>query len=428
MLTEVFATLAFLEMLKQGQGGGTAPAVIPPYVPPQPGPGPAPGPVPFHIPPPGDIGPPPPGFIPPDIPASVVTPIPDGPPAPTPPPAIPVPVEPPAPPGTLPALPPWNQGAGAPCPASLPPFPGAGWEPDTPVSTAVAARATYWNPILWDYPSKTIAHATVCEQFGGRWMTFAAAWHPGDQGPQTYMATEAWRQVTAQPMPAPPVPVVPTPVGPVPVTPPVQPVVVQTPLQAAAVAMASALNAHGYKLADQPIYKRFQSAAKTTGDGFPGAGTMGLLRGVLTGMGLPMPVVPIYAWKSMPGTTGYDGHNAPTWQQWTGQAAPAPVTPQPAVPTVAPQSGPPPLVEPYPGPGAWQNNSQYIARYQSALTYLSSVNPAFDPKGVDGKYGTNTAAAVKAFQAAHGLAQDGQAGPATAAALDAAMGAGSAAA
>jgi hypothetical protein len=421
MLTEVFATLAFLEMLKQGQGGA-APAVVPPYVPPQPVPQPVPAPAAqpavFHIPPPGDIGPPPPGFIPPDVPAPSVPPMPvpmlDLP---------PVPAEPPSPPGTLPALPPWNQGAGAPCPASLPPFPGPGWEPDTPVSTAVATRATYWNPLLWDYPSKTIRHASVCEQFGGRWLQFVAAWHPGDQGAQTYMATEAWRPASAQPMPAPPVPVVPTPVGPVPVTPQPTPVVVQTPLQAAAVAMASALNAHGYKQADQGLYRAFQTAAKTSADGFPGTGTMGLLRTALASLGLPMPNVPIYPWHSAPGTSGYDGRNAPTWQQWTGQAAPAPVTPQPAVPTVTPPSGPPPMVEPYPGPGAWQNNSAYIARYQNALAWLG-----FSPGAIDGKYGPNTAAAVKRFQAAHGLAQDGQAGPATAAALDAALGAPSAAA
>jgi hypothetical protein len=425
MLSEVFAALAFLEMLKQGQGG-SAPAVIPP----QPSPGPAPGPAPFHIPPPGVIDPSqwPAGVVPP-VPASVVIPppgaLPDTPPAPVP---APVPVEPPAPPGTLPVLPPWNQGAGAPCPASLPPFPGPGWEPDTPVSSTVAARAAYWNPILWDYPSKTIAHASVCEQFGGRWLQFVAAWHPGDAGPQTYMSTEAWRPASAQPMPAPPVPVVPTPVGPVPVTPQPTPVVVQTPLQAAAVAMASALNAHGYKQADQPVYKRFQAAAKTTQDGFPGTGTMGLLRGALASLSLPMPNVPVYPWHAASGTSGYDGKNAPTWAQWTGQAAPVPVAPQqPVGPSPAPSpSGPPGPVQPYPGTGAWQTNAPYIARYQNALMWLGySVGPT----GADGKYGPNTAAAVKAFQTHAGLSPvDGEAGAATAKALDAAMGMQSAAA
>jgi peptidoglycan hydrolase-like protein with peptidoglycan-binding domain len=415
-MTDLFGALAFLEMLTRG---GQAPAPSPvPVLPPAPlpmpvpaivPPSPAPQPAVFHIPPPGDIGPPPPGYDVPPMPA---------------PPAVPV--APPVDPGVLPPMPPWNQGAGTPCPADSPPFPGPGWVPDTPVATAVAARATYWNPLLWDYPSKTIAHAFVCEQFGGRWMVFAAAWHPGDSGPQTYMATEAWRLVAAQPMPAAPVVPAPTPVAPAPT--PVVPVVVNTPLQAAALAMASALNAHGYKMADQPVYKAFQSAAKTTPDGFPGTGTMGLLRSALASIipPVPMPNVPIYPWKAAPGTSGYDGRNAPTWAQWSGQA-PAPVvvvTPGAPVfdPAVTPAMGPPAAVQPYPGTGAWQTNAPYIARYQSALTYLSSMNPAFDPHGVDGKYGPNTAAAVKAFQAAHGLTQDGEAGAQTAAALDAAMG------
>jgi peptidoglycan hydrolase-like protein with peptidoglycan-binding domain len=420
--TAFFGALAFLEMLASGRGGGgAAPAPTPsPYVPasavvpppsfhiPPPGDiGPPPTPA-FHIPPPGDIGPPPPGMFPAPIPQDV-------PPAVVPPLDVPVPVGPVAPPGQLPPMPSWNQGITAPCPADLPPFPGPGWTPDTPVTDAVVARAQYWNPILWNYATKSIVHPSVCEQQGGRWLQFAAAWHAGDSGPQTYMATEAWRQVAASPMPTPvPVVVVPPP-GPAPT-----PVVVQTPLQAAAVAMASALNAHGYKLADQPIYKRFQSAAKTTADGYPGTGTMGLLRAALSTVGLPMPNVPIYPWRSKPGTTGYDGVNAPTWAQWSGQAvgpaprpAPAPVGP------VAPQSGPPGLVGPYPGPGAWQTNGPYIARYQNALTWLASSNPAFNPQGVDGKFGPNTKAAVMAFQRARGVTPvDGMCGATTAAAID----------
>jgi peptidoglycan hydrolase-like protein with peptidoglycan-binding domain len=188
-------------------------------------------------------------------------------------------------------------------------------------------------------------------------------------------------------------------------------VVVQTPLQAAAVAMSNALTRNGYRLADQPIYKQFQTLAGTAADGFPGTTTMGLLQRALASMTppLPMPPVPIYPWKAAP---GYNGVNAPTSAQWYGTApAPGP----------APASGPPAPVQPYPGPGAWQTNSAYIARYQSALTYLSSVNPAYNTQGVDGQYGPNTVAAVKAFQADHGLTQDGEAGASTAAALDAAI-------
>jgi hypothetical protein len=44
---------------------------------------------------------------------------------------------------------------------------------------------------------------------------------------------------------------------------------------------------------------------------------MGHLKSVLDSMGAPMPNVPIYPWHSKPGTSGYDGVNAPTWAQWT---------------------------------------------------------------------------------------------------------------
>ena len=46
----------------------------------------------------------------------------------------------------------------------------------------------------------------------------------------------------------------------------------------------------------------------------------------------------------------------------------------------------------------------------------------FDPKGVDGKYGNGTYAAVQAFQKANNLTVDGQAGPNTLKAIDAAAG------
>jgi hypothetical protein len=392
--TAFFAALAFLEMLAQGGKGG-------------------------------------PGILPP---------------APTPPPspAIPVPVAPSVGPGVLPPMPPWNEGAGPPCPDTLPPFPGPGWVPDDPVSQPIAARASYWNPILWDYPTKSVSHPGVCEQFGGRWLHFVAAWHPGDVGPQTYMATECWRLASAMPMPPPVAPgvdpssflqpggsVLEPPAAPpdVPVPPPpAAPVVVQTPLQAAAVAMASALNAHGYKLSDQPLYKAFQRAAGSSADGYPGLGTMGRLRTALASLHLPMPAVKLYPWKSLPGQSGYNGVNAPTWLEWSGTAPAVPAwypapAPSPYAPASAPGAGAPPRVQPYPGPGAYKSNAAYIKRYQAALTYLAQRDPAYDPGGVDGKFGPNTAAAVKRFQFDHNLAPiDGFAGAATAAALDLATG------
>src|SRR5208337_2234419 len=104
-------------------------------------------------------------------------------------------------PGGTPSMAPWTgTTAQAPVPANLPPFPGPGWTPDTPVSSAIANRATYWNPQLWNFGSKVIVKPFVQEQFGGRWLTFVAAWHPGDKGPQTFMATECWRLASSLPV------------------------------------------------------------------------------------------------------------------------------------------------------------------------------------------------------------------------------------
>ena len=190
---------------------------------------------------------------------------------------------------------PWPSG---PVPASLPAFPGPGWEPDDPPTPEVSARAQYWNGFLWNQGKRTMRKPFVQENFGGRWLSFAAAWHPGDKGPRTLMATEAWRvkQVAA-----------------------------------------------------------------------------------------PVPVV---------------APSAPT--------APS----SPAAPDVM-------HVLPYPGPGAWQKDSAYITRYQTALAHLGFLQMT----DVDGKYGPHTKAAVIEFQKSQtGLIQDGEAGQDTAAALDAALG------
>jgi len=93
-------------------------------------------------------------------------------------------------------------------------------------------------------------------------------------------------------------------------------------------------------------------------------------------------------------------------------------TPAPAPPPAAPTySGPMPPFDLSAGStsGHWQTDSVYIRQYQGALTYLAwhLQNKAFDPGGVDGFYGPKTAAAVKAFQAAHGLTVDGKAGAQT---------------
>lgn len=207
-------------------------------------------------------------------------------------------------PGNLPSMAPWTgTTTQAPVPANLPPFPGPGWVADAPVTSAVGDRAKYWGPQLWNYGTKTIVKPFVQEQFGGRWLSFVAAWHPGDKGAQTFMAVEAWRLATAQPV------------------------------------------------------------------------------------------------------------------QETGPAK-APTTPPPSTQVV---SLPPPAdVMPYPGPGAWQNNSAYIQRVQTALTWVAwkLSDPTLDPHGVDGVMGPNSKNAVLAFQHRYQLTADGMAGKEVASFLD----------
>jgi len=90
--------------------------------------------------------------------------------------------------------------------------------------------------------------------------------------------------------------------------------------------------------------------------------------------------------------------------------------PPPDVPVMAPVSPPAPI-PPYPGTGAYANNSPYILAYQKVLAFLAAAtkHPHWSPGGLDGKFGPLTSAAVKAFQADNGLSpQDGEMGAATA--------------
>src|SRR5579872_6151176 len=162
-------------------------------------------------------------------------------------------------------------------------------------------------------------------------------WH-GMPGTTGYDGVNAptWAEWTGSAAPAPAPVALPTIVAPPPavvVAPPVQQAVYTqptpaalTPLQQAAHTMNQALLAHGYKQRDMPLYAAVQrlGGARVV-DGFPGTGTMtGILQPALASIGETMAPVPIYPWHGMPGTTGYDGVNAPTWAEWTGSAAPAP--------------------------------------------------------------------------------------------------------
>ena len=101
-------------------------------------------------------------------------------------------------------------------------------------------------------------------------------------------------------------------------------------LQDAAAAMNTALKARGYRRTDEPIYAGFQlKAGDLLVDAFPGTKTMTRLKGVLSAMGVAFAGVAVYPWlattaNGLTGQAAYDGTNAPTWAQWTGQGAAAP--------------------------------------------------------------------------------------------------------
>ena len=401
-MSDVLTLFAFLELLGAASKGGQQGPPGPPGPPAQgapPGVGPSPVPTVVPVPTPGPAVMPPPGDIGP-FPVPVPT----------------APVAPPVAPGVLPPMPPWPS---PPTPGTLPPYPGPGWCPDTPVTTAVANRAAFWNPQLWDYTTKTQRRAFVQEQFGGSWVTFAAAWHPGTAGPKTYMATEAYRLCTAPPI-APPTPV--TPATPAPAPPMGKP------------GPVGPSPGPGTWQTNAPFIQRYQAALTwLSQQGNPAFNPQGI-----DGKFGPNTSAAVKAFQAAHGLSPVDGEVGPatsaaldTAMGYTAVAPPSPVAPaphpaaapgQPAPPPNPPiPLPPPPQVQPYPGTGAWQTNAPYITRYQSALTWLAyrGLGP-FDPQGVDGKFGPNTSAAVKSFQQAHGLSPvDGEAGAATAAAIDA---------
>lgn len=80
-----------------------------------------------------------------------------------------------------------------------------------------------------------------------------------------------------------------------------------------------------------------------------------------------------------------------------------------------PLQGNVPADAPSNGPNGLRRGSQgeHVRRLQQALSDLG-----FDPQGVDGSFGPKTDAALRAFQRAAGIAADGEAGPATWAAIE----------
>jgi hypothetical protein len=86
--------------------------------------------------------------------------------------------------------PPWPQAV----PAGLPPFPGPGWQPASPVTSAQTSRAWQLLPELWKFGEGT----WKTEKAGDRWTTFKAVSMPGGKKGVVAYTT------TAQPAAAPP--------------------------------------------------------------------------------------------------------------------------------------------------------------------------------------------------------------------------------
>lgn len=144
----------------------------------------------------------------------------------------------------------------------------------------------------------------------------------------------------------------------------------------------------------------------------------------LTWVGAPVVMQPQMAPPSNPLGVSWVGMATPAGPQttapsnplgvsWLDMAVPAgtPAVSQPDAkpdPKPAPNPAPTPAVQGS-GPRLEKGASgEPVKKLQARLTELG-----FDPKGVDGEFGPNTEAAVRAFQAAKGLGVDGVVGPST---------------
>jgi hypothetical protein len=266
-------------------------------------------------------------------------------PPPAPPGVPPVPMPPGAPGAPFPGVPPVPSLAVL-LPTPTPPAPsGYTWKLATDADIARDGLQPRFQDLLASSPVGT----EVQEMHNGRLWKLRVVSNTTDPGLTTYSKeVKGW---IATLIPG----VIPGPAAPVPQPPPAA----LTSIQQAAVSMNSSLLAHGYKRADMPVYQAFQRAAHLIADGFPGTGTMSALQGVLSGLGMPLAPVKVYAWKSMPGTSGYDGVNAPTLAEWQPGAPaariaipPAPSAPPPTPAALPPAPAPMIATTPVPLPGA----------------------------------------------------------------------------
>jgi hypothetical protein len=166
-----------------------------------------------------------------------------------------------------PPPPPWPQVV----PQGLPPFPGKGWAPDTPLSAGVASRAKQLQKQLWARGAGT----HKIEQVKGRWIAFLAVPHGGKKGVEAYhLASEAPVQpaplpaevtpaIVPAPTAAPAVPVVTAPV-------PAAPASVSPARASLAGRLAASLAGKAKGKEDKTLVREYQALAGLGTDGMYG--------------------------------------------------------------------------------------------------------------------------------------------------------------